>query len=170
MTDPVKALQKQVEDLQKAVEDGQVTRVIQTQQKLKSFDGTTGDVGDWVLEVERAIRIQGLTGRTAVDLIETHLEGAAKEEVKYADKDKKKDPASVFKILREAFGEKLSTTQLLDAFYARRQREKETLREFSHGLMSLLARVRRKDPQAITDGSQTRLSGIVSQRKFEIHT
>ena len=26
-----------------------------------------------------------------------------------------------------------------------------TLREFSHGLMSLLARVRRKDPQAITD-------------------
>lgn len=49
-----------------------------------------------------------------------------------------KDPSDLFQLLREAYSEKRSVTQLLQAFYGREQRECEDFQEYSHALSQIL--------------------------------
>ena len=65
--------------------------------------------------------------------ITSHLEGPAKEEIRlYPSKDRN-NPQRLLEILQEAFGEKRSLPQLLKAFYDRRQKEGESLRNSHMG-------------------------------------
>ena len=62
--------------------------------------------------------------------------------------------ADVFKILRNSFGEGLTSYQAMQTFYERRQKERETIQEYSHALMVLLSRVERLAPGCVSDRDQ----------------
>ena len=65
--------------------------------------------------------------------------------------DERANPAAVFKALRDCFCEGLTSTQALRRFFERRQKDRETVRDYSHALMMLLSRVERLDSTAVTD-------------------
>ena len=75
-----------------------------------------------------------------LDFITSHLEGAAREEVRLFPKEDRENPDHILDILLEAFGEKRSLTQLLKLFYERRQRDGESVRVYSHSFRELLNR------------------------------
>ena len=60
-------------------------------------------------------------------------------------------PSDLFSYLRNAFGEKRSTTQLLLTFYNRRQAGAENLCDYSHALAQLLSSVMKQSTGAVAN-------------------
>lgn len=115
-----------------------------------SKDGQTID--EFIEELERVIRIRGLSEEDQVDFILSHLRGSALDEVKLCVGREDATPQDLFDCLRAAFREKRTTPQLLHAFYARKQLEGEDLREYSHALSTMLNAALQQSPDAMPDG------------------
>lgn len=130
---------------------GPITVKVPRERKLRKFAGSRDDhlIEDWILDAERATT--GQSDADAVDFLLYHLDGAAKEEVRLRPTEERANPAAVFTILRNSFGEGLTSTQAMRKFFERRQRERETIQEYSHSLMVLLSRVERLNAAAVTD-------------------
>ena len=129
---------------------GQITVRVPKEKKLRKFVGARDDhlLEEWITDAERAI--SGQSEADAVDFLIYHLDGAAKDEVKLRPAEKREDPAAVFKILRESFCEGLTGTQALRKFFERKQKDRETVGDFSHALLVLLARVEWLDEAAVS--------------------
>lgn len=78
-----------------------------------------------------------------------HLEGEAREEIKYRPSEERLDPAKIIEVLQELYGCAESYVALQEAFFSRRQHEGETLLEFSLALMGLMASVKQCAPGGI---------------------
>lgn len=78
-----------------------------------------------------------------------HLEGEARDEIKYRSSLERGDPARIMAILEELYGCSESYVALQEAFFSRKQHEGETLLEFSLALMSLMERVKQRAPAGI---------------------
>lgn len=86
-----------------------------------------------------------------VDFLISHLEGPAKEEIRYRPSSKKNTPQKILVILKEAFGERATTSELMAEFYQSSQDPYETFRDFSHTLMKKLDNVLRLDDSYVSD-------------------
>ena len=125
---------------------------MQREWRLRSFDGKdTDEVAEWCADAETALRSQNLTGRNAADYVWCHLEGPAKKEVGCRTVDERHDARTILAILRDAFGERANASQLLRAFYERRQRDGETIIEYSHELEAVIDRLESASPRHVTD-------------------
>lgn len=82
-------------------------------------------VDEFIEEVERGMRARALRGEDQVDFILSLLKGPALQEIKLRMRGGSKQPGDIFTYLRDAFREKRTVPQLLNAFYARRQLEGE---------------------------------------------
>ena len=60
-------------------------------------------------------------------------------------------PSDLYSYLRNVFGEKRSTTQLLQSFYNRKQAEGEDLRDYSHVLSQILSSVVKQSSSVISN-------------------
>lgn len=127
----------------------QPVRVLYAQRKLGKFNGDPGELEEWIREARASIAAQGLDGQAAAEFLLSYLDGSARREVRYADPQLRADPDGVFDLLQDAFGERLTATQLLNQFCSRNQRERESLQTFSHSLMELLDRALQQDPQCV---------------------
>ena len=127
--------------------------------KIKNFTGkkTEGDqpVEDFIEELKTTFEAREMTPAEKVDFIMSHLEGPAKEEVRMYSQKERSDPNFLLEVIRQAFGEKRSSSQLLKLFYERKQKENETLRGYSYSLNELLKRVTKADPKAVPDPEKT---------------
>ncbi|XP_061187965.1 uncharacterized protein LOC133196030 [Saccostrea echinata] len=85
-----------------------------------------------------------VTERFHIDLIYSHLEGQAKEEIKFRP-EIRQDPYATLDCLRSAFGNPESVTLLQQNFFERNQQDSETIRHFSYALLDLYQIVLRKD-------------------------
>ena len=134
-----------------AVSPSQITVKVPRERKLRKFAGSRDDhvIEEWILDAERATT--GQSEADAVDFLLYHLEGAAREEVRLRPAEERTNPAAVFKILRGTFGEGLTSTQALRKFFERRQKERESIQDFSHALMLLLSRVERLSLEGVHD-------------------
>jgi hypothetical protein len=112
-----------------------------------------------------------------VDFIISHLEGPAKEELRYCTASDKKTPGAVLKILKDVFGERSTLSELLSgsvsSINSSTERSSfcpenfcnflslgakmtfgptgESLQDYSHDLMNKLDKIHKKDPKAIKD-------------------
>ena len=102
-------------------------------------------------EFQRVLRTRLTSTEEQVDFLTSHLEGAAKEEVRYRSPEEKNTPQKVLKILNEAFGEKATVSQLMAEFYQTKQQPNQSLRDFSHALMKNLDKVIRIEETFISD-------------------
>ena len=153
LQEKVKALEDHLDQVKLAGDPtaAQKSRVMYKQRKLFKFSGKRTELEDLIREARAAIKAQGLEDQEAVDFLLTCLNGVAKSEVKFTPVIDRPDAEYVFKTLTDAFGERMSHDDLLDLFYARKQAEGESLRHFSHGLMSLLDRALERKANFVPD-------------------
>lgn len=121
--------------------------VVPRDRKCPTFNGRTGiGVTEWVEEVQACARARHLAvGDQALYMFD-HLEGEAKQEIKFRPSVDRGDPDRIIAILKELYGHTESYVTLQQAFFSRRQLEGETLQEFSLALMSLIAQVKQSAP------------------------
>lgn len=124
--------------------------VIPRDRKCPIFNGKTGmGIAEWVEEIQACVRARHLSVADQAFFIFDHLEGEAREEIKFRSSAERGDPARVLTILSELYGCAQSYVTLQQAFFSRRQLEGETLQEFSLALMSLMAQVQQRAPDGM---------------------
>lgn len=125
------------------------------EKQIVPFSGDPGKddhtVDEFIEEVERVMKVRGLRKEEEVHFILSLLKGSALDEVKLRMGGQNKQPSDLFSYLRDAFREKRTTPQLLQAFYARKQLEGEDLRDYSHALSLLLNSAIRQSSSAVAD-------------------
>lgn len=110
------------------------------------FRGKSGlGLEEWIEEVQACMRARHLSTADQALFLFDHLEGEAREEIKYRSSTERSDPAKIIAVLRELYGCTDSYVALQEAFFSRRQ-EGETLEEFSLALMNLTASVKQHAP------------------------
>ncbi|XP_077961139.1 uncharacterized protein LOC144409523 [Gasterosteus aculeatus] len=115
--------------------------------KCPMFRGRSGiALSEWLEELQSCMRARHLAPADQAYFLYDHLEGEAREEIKYRPSTERGDPARLITILQELYGCSESYVALQEAFFSRKQHEGETLLEFSLALMSLMERVKQRAP------------------------
>lgn len=115
--------------------------------KCPMFRGRSGiGLTEWIEEVQACMRARHLAPADQAFFLFDHLEGEAREEIKYRSSTERADPSAIIAVLQELYGCSQSYVALQEAFFSRRQQEGETLQEFSLALMSLMARIKDRAP------------------------
>lgn len=104
-------------------------------------------VRTWVEEVQAIMRARRLATIDKAHFIYDHLIGDAREEIKYRPQQVREDPNLIFEILLAQYSCPMSFIAVKEAFYARRQQEGESLREFSHAPFSLMDKMIQSCPE-----------------------
>lgn len=79
--------------------------VVPRDQRCPLFGGRTGiGIGEWIEEVQSSIRVRHLSAADQAFFLFDHLEGEAREEIKYRTSAEMNDPAKILAILRELYG------------------------------------------------------------------
>lgn len=115
--------------------------------KCPMFRGKSGiGLTEWLEEVQACMRARHLSSADQAFFLFDHLEGEAREEIKYRSSAEQGDPAKTIAVLQELYGCCESYVALQEAFFSRRQQDGETLVEFSLALMNLMASVKQRAP------------------------
>lgn len=130
------------------------TRVVYIQQseKVLKFSGDVEKVDsptleEWIEMIENHIQLKSSEKEKAL-CVYNHLEGAARIEVKYLPKQERETVNGILKVLREVYGCSHSLISLQRRFFNRKQRERESLLDYSHALMSLMDQIVESDEHA----------------------
>ncbi|XP_035990395.1 uncharacterized protein LOC118562725 [Fundulus heteroclitus] len=116
--------------------------------KCPLFRGKGGiGLTEWLEEVQACMRVRHLSPADQAFFLFDHLEGEARDEIKFRPTAEREDPAKIMDILKELYGCYESYVALQEAFFSRRQRDGETLQEFSLALMSLMEAVKSRAPR-----------------------
>lgn len=165
-TTPVEQLQAQLSELSKKHDTAMEAIATLTasnrsyvyvprERQIEPFSGDPGKDGrsveEFIEEVNRVIRTRGQSPADKVDFILSLLKGSALEEIRLCSDGDPKDPNELFTLLREAYAEKRTVAQLLQAFYGRQQREDEDIQEYSHALSQILRVALKQKPDAVSD-------------------
>lgn len=121
--------------------------LIPRDRKCPMFRGNSGmNIDEWVEEARACMRARHLAPVDQAFFLVDHLEGEARDEIKYRSDAERGDPEIIIKILQELYGCCQSYVALQEAFFSREQQEGESLHEFSLALMRLLGLVKRVAP------------------------
>ncbi|KAI3377319.1 hypothetical protein L3Q82_008522 [Scortum barcoo] len=124
--------------------------VIPRDRKCPMFNGKTGiGIAEWMEELQACVRARRLSVADQALFIFDHLEGEAKEEIKFHSSGERGDPTRVLAILKELYGCTESYVTLQQAFFSRHQLEGETLQGFSVALMALMDHVKQCAPDGV---------------------
>lgn len=118
--------------------------------KCPMFRGKSGiGLNEWLEEIEGCARARHLSLADKAFFLFDHLEGEAREEIKYRSSAERTDPAKIITILQELYGCSDSYVALQEAFFSRKQQESETLQEFSLALLGLMEKVKSSAPNGM---------------------
>lgn len=106
-------------------------------------------MGEFIEEVEKVLRSREQSTEEQCDYILTLFCGPALEEVRLCMGGQSVGPSDLFSYPRNAFGEKRSTTQLLQTFYNRKQADGEDFRDFSRSLSQIWSSVTKQSTNVI---------------------
>lgn len=115
--------------------------------RCPKFNGKSGlTIDEWVEEAQACMRLRYMSVADKAFFLIDHLEGEAREEIRYRSDLERGDPNRIIQALRDVYGCSQSYVALQEAFFSRKQLEGETLLEFSLALMGLLERVKNRAP------------------------
>lgn len=118
--------------------------------KCPMFRGRSGiGLAEWLEEAQACMRARHLSAPDQAFFLFDHLEGEARDEIKYRPSEERLDPVKIIAVLEELYGCAESYVALQEAFFSRRQQEGETLLEFSLALMGLMASVKQRAPSGV---------------------
>lgn len=98
---------------------------------------------EWLDEINSVLSFRHFQQSEKAMFIYDHLGGEAKQEIKYRSMTEEVDPDCVLTILKEIYGQPSSLTHLQKQFFDRKQRDSETIREYSHALMAIIDEISR---------------------------
>lgn len=120
--------------------------------KCPMFRGRMGiGLNEWLEEAQACTRARHLSSADEAFFLFDHLEGEAREEIKYRSAEERGDPTKITAILQDLYGCSESYVALQEAFFSRRQQEGESLLEYSLALMSLMGKVKARAPNNIVN-------------------
>lgn len=120
------------------------------ERRCPKFNGRSGvGIEEWVEEAQACMRMRTMTVSEQAFFLFDHLEGEARDEIKYRPSRDRDNPEKIISALRELYGCAESYVALQEAFYSRRQLEGETLQEFSLALLGLFDRLKQQSPHPI---------------------
>lgn len=79
------------------------------------------------------------------------MEGEAKAEIRFRSLTDRENPEVVLQILKELYGSSSSFVGLQKQFFERKQKDGESLKEFSHSLWALIGDIQRSYPNKLID-------------------
>lgn len=125
------------------------------ERKCPVFRGRVGiSIDDWVEEVNACVRVRNIGSRDKAYFMFDHLEGEARDEIKYRPRAEREDPIKIEAVLRELYGCSKSYVALQENFFSRKQRDGESLQEYSHALLSLMDQVKQCSPDSVPQSDQ----------------
>ena len=120
--------------------------------KCPYFSGKSSlSIIEWVEEAQACMRARYLSAKDQAFFLFDHLEGEAREEIKFRSAEEREDPNKIIGILQNLYGCSQSYVALQESFFCRKQQDGETLQEFSLALMSLMERVRQRAPGGMSN-------------------
>lgn len=120
------------------------------ERKCPMFRGRVGiSIDEWVEEVNACVRVRHLGLLDKAYFMFDHLEGEARDEIKYRPRAEREDPAKIESVLKELYGCSKSYVALQENFFSRKQLDGESLQEFSHALFSLMDKVKQCSPESV---------------------
>ena len=99
-----------------SAEGGQQLVFAPKMRKVKKFSGKPGhgvSVYEFIEEMTRILKTRPTPQEEQVDFVLSHLEGPAKEEMRFRPVEEKKSSKAVLGILKEVFGERATTLRFL---------------------------------------------------------
>ena len=115
--------------------------------KCPYFSGKSSvTINEWIEEAQTCMRARCLSTKDQAFFLIEHLEGEAREEIRYRPAVEREDPNKIIAILRDLYGCSRSYVALQEAFFCRKQQDGETLQEFSLALMGLMESVKQRAP------------------------
>ena len=147
-TSEIDSLKEQIEKLTKDLEASKEIKqkssspsflLMPAQKKIKSFTGKETDISleDWCCDIQASIASRPLSEEDKVHFMFQHLEGTAREEVKLRPIKEHCTVDDILKILHDVFGVKSTGVQLQRLLFECKQKQTESLRDFSHRLMEI---------------------------------
>lgn len=137
--------------------------------KLSKFNGNPkrpGELtlGEWVDELETYCRQLDLDEPNRVAVLLDYLGGVARDEVFCSPPENRKNISKLIATLNARFGSSESVQSLNAAFYARNQREGESLTDFSRALVVIYNRIEDAavDPQEGEANSRLREKALTA--------
>lgn len=117
------------------------------ERKCPIFRGRGGiGIEEWCEEVQASVRARHLGPLDQAYFIFDHLDGEAKDEIRYRSRAEREDPQQVLSILNELYGCSRSYVSLQESFFSRKQLEGESLQEYSHALLGLISKIKQSAP------------------------
>lgn len=130
----------------------QQTVYLPRERKCPKFSGSgTLTVDEWVEEVESCLRTRHMSELDKALFLYDHLEGTARLEIKFREQSVKGDVKQIIAVLQELYGCSKSYVFLQQKFFDRKQKEGESLQDYSHALMTLMEQVKACNPQAMSN-------------------
>lgn len=132
--------------------------------KCPMFRGRLGiNLSEWLEEAQACMRARHLSAADQAFFLYDHLEGEAREEIKYRSSTERSDPNRIISILQDLYGCVESYVALQEAFFSRRQQEGESLLEYSLALMALMEKVQNRAPNNMTNAATLLRDQFVEQ-------
>ncbi len=103
-------------------------------------------VYDLIENVEACLRDRCITNREKALFLYDHLKGEAKAEIRFRYLA---NPEVVLEILKELYGSSFSFVGLQKQFFKRKQKDGESLKDFSHSLWALIGDIQRSYPNKL---------------------
>ena len=133
--DTLARLKEMVETLERNQQAINVTVAAPPNRTLRAFTGRSCELHDWMEDARN--RLLSVPAAERLPFLIAHLEGPAREEVSYAPEEEKDSVDNIFTLLLSTFGETPSNAQLKSELYERRQRNRESVREFSPAMLEI---------------------------------
>lgn len=128
---------------------------IHQERKCPYFSGSKSktdlSVYDWIENVEACLRDRCITNREKALFLYDHLEGEAKAEIRFRSLTDRENPEVVLQIFKELHGSSFFFVGLQKQFFERKQKDGESLKEFSHSLWALIGDIQRSYPNKLMD-------------------
>lgn len=125
------------------------------ERKCPMFRGRVGiGIDEWLEEVDACVRVRHLGSLDKAYFMFDHLEGEARDEIKYRPRAEREDPGKIESVLKELYGCSKSYVALQENFFSRKQLDGESLQEYSHALLSLMDKVKQCSPDSVPQSDQ----------------
>lgn len=131
---------------------------IPRERKCPNFSGKTGpgslSIEDWLEEVECCTRGRQMSEVEKALFMYDHLEGEARSEIKFRPRTDRENATVLINVLTELYSCSNSYVSLQYQFFDRRQKEGESLQEYSLGLLSIMDRILKTNSAAMPSSDQ----------------
>ncbi|KAK0150653.1 hypothetical protein N1851_008246 [Merluccius polli] len=125
------------------------------ERRCSKFSGSRTDgtlsIEEWTEEAQSCIRSRYLSDLEKAMFLYDHLEGEARSEIKYRPVAVRENPTEMISVLKEVYGCSKSYVYWQQRFFDRKQKEAESLFEFSHALMDLMVKVKQSKLDSIAN-------------------